>query len=140
MRLLKDKRGGARMIEAFLAAMMLLSCLTLVPTQPTHRDTNINLNAKAENVLLSLDCDGHLGKLIDQRDWRALGTCLEAALPITVWFNLTVLDSDMHALNEYPICNGGAVNDEIVSVEYICVSQNNLFAMYILKLQLAVAN
>ncbi|MCW3982996.1 MAG: hypothetical protein NWE96_03260 [Candidatus Bathyarchaeota archaeon] len=140
MRLLKDRRGQARVIEAFLASMLLLSCLTLIPAQSNFQNVsagNDNLESMAENALLSLNSDGQLSKLIDSRDWTNLSACIEAALPLMVWFNLTVYNADGEALNTYPICNGGAVSNKIASVEYVCVSPSSTFAVYVLQLQLA---
>ena len=39
---------------------------------------------------------------------------------MTVWFNLTVFDQNMHVVNPFPICNAGAVSEKIISVDYIC--------------------
>ncbi len=57
-----------------------------------------------------------------------------------MWFNLTVYDADMDVLNEFPICNGGAVSNQISSSTYVCASQNSSFAVYVLQLQLAVVD
>ncbi len=140
MRLLNDKKGQVRVIEAFFASVLLLSCLTLIPAQTTPKSPTDNLAWKAENVLLSLDSNGHLASLVDNHDWTALGDSVESALPLTTWFNLTVYDKDLNILNVFPICNGGAVNDKIVSFDYVCVSQSSTFAVYVLQLQLAVVN
>lgn len=140
MRLLQDKKGQIRVIEAFFASMLILSCLSLIPAQQSTQNPPVNLSSKAENVLLSLDGDGHLGRLIDDHDWAAVRGCVESALPLTMWFNLTVYDKDLNTLNEFPICNGGAVSNQISSVTYVCASQNSSFAVYVLQLQLAVVN
>ena len=140
MRLLRDKRGQVRVIEAFFASVLVLSCLTLIPAQPTTINPAVNLASRAENVLLSLDGDGHLGRLIDSRDWAGLRDSVESAVPLTMWFNLTVYDKNLNALNEFPICNGGAVSNQISSVTYVCASQNSSFAVYVLQLQLAVVD
>jgi hypothetical protein len=129
-----------RVIEAFFAAMLVLSCLTLIPAQQTQSQPSINLSAKAQNVLASLDGEGHLAELIDNRDWASLKSCFESALPLAMWFNLTVYDMNMQVLNEYPICNGGAVSNNVGAVTYVCASQNSTFAVYILQLQLAVVD
>ena len=140
MRLIRDKKGQVRVIEAFFASVLLLSCLTLIPAQTPTKNSNGDIAWKAENVLLTLDSDGHLASLVDNHNWAALGENVESALPLTTWFNLTVYDKGMNILNEFPICNGGAVSDKIVSVDYICVSQNSTFAIYVLQLQLAVVD
>jgi hypothetical protein len=138
MKLLADKKGQVRVIEAFFAAMLMLSCLTLIPTQENPRNIIVNQAWKAENVLLALDCDGHLAKLIDNHDWEKLEMCVESALPLTTWFNLTVFDKNQNVLNEFPISNGGAINGNIVSFSYVCVDQESAFTIYVLQLQLTV--
>ncbi len=140
MRLFRDKKGQVRVIEAFFASVLLLSCLTLVPAQSNQKSSTSGLASKAENILLSLNSDGHLASLIDNREWTLLGKCVESALPLTVWFNLTVYDKNMNVLNEFPICNAGAVSDTVVSVDYVCANQNSTFAVYVLQLQLSVVD
>ncbi|HMK95668.1 MAG TPA: hypothetical protein VK536_09760 [Candidatus Limnocylindrales bacterium] len=125
------------MIEAFLASMLLMSCLAMIPSQPNLQDSTGNLSSTGQNVLLSLDSNGHLATLVDNRDWTDLKSSIESALPLTVWFNLTVYDENMNVLNSFPICDGGAVSNSIVSVDYICASQNSLYTLYILQLQLS---
>jgi hypothetical protein len=137
MRLLNDKKGQVRIIEAFLASALLMTCLTLIPSQPNVKGPSEDLAATAQNVLLSLDSNGHLAVLVDNRNWTALKDSLESALPLTVWFNLTVFDKQMNILNDYPICNGGAVSDKIFSIDYVCASQNSTYTTYILRLQLS---
>ncbi len=137
MKLLNNKKGQIRVIEAFLASVMLLSCLTLIPAQTPQHPQNGNLASQAQNVLLSLDSNGHLSKLIDAADWVGLQKSVAAALPLTVWFNLTVYDADMHPLNAFPICNGGVVSDRVASASYVCASQNSTYTVYVLTLQLA---
>lgn len=139
MRLLRDKRGVARVIEAFLASMLLMSCIALVPSPPAVKDSSENLVLTAQNVLLSLDSSGHLATLIENQNWGALKNCLESALPLTTWFNLTIFDKNLICINSYPICNSGAVSDKIVSVNYVCASQSGTYTFYILQLQLSKA-
>jgi hypothetical protein len=141
--LLRDRKGQVRVIEAFFAATLLLSCLALIPAQSTSRDAftdSDKLESMAQNILLSLNSEGQLAKLVDNRDWANLGDCIEATLPLMMWFNLTVYDTNTHALNEYPICNGGAVNAKIASVDYVCATSNSTFAVYVLQLQLATVD
>jgi hypothetical protein len=140
MRLLSNKKGQVRVIEAFFASVLLLSCLTLIPAQTSPKSSIDTLAWKAENVLLTLDGAGDLTSLVDNHDWATLGRCVESAFPLTTWFNLTVYDKDMNVLNDFPISNGGAVSDKIVSFDYVCASQNSTFAIYVLQLQLAVVD
>jgi len=141
MRFVKDKKGQVRVIEAFFASVLILSCLTLIPAQPTPKNTSSsNLASLAENTLVSLDSDGHLSLLVASEDWAALGRCVESALPLSVWFNLTVYDVNSHPLNDYPICNGGAVSNTISSFNYVCASSSSNFEVYVLQLQLAAVD
>jgi hypothetical protein len=138
--LLNDKKGQVRVIEAFFASMLLLGCLALIPAQTIPRSSTVNLVWKAQNVLLTLDSDGHLAGLVDTRDWASLEQIVESALPLTTWFNLTVYDQNQNIMNSFPISNGGAISGNIVSYDYVCVSQSSTFAIYVLQLQLAVMN
>jgi hypothetical protein len=140
LRLLGDKKGQVRVIEAFFASVLLMSCLTLIPAQPNLKNSTENLASTAQNVLLSLDSDGHLATLIDNRDWAALKSSIESAVPLTFWFNLTVFDKDMHALNAFPICNAGAVSDKIASIDYVCVSRSSDYTIYTLRFQLSLVD
>jgi hypothetical protein len=133
-----DKKGQVRVIEAFFASMLILSCLALIPAQAPPKNSALNLAWKAQNVLLTLDSDGHLANLIDNHDWTKLGKCIESSLPLTTWFNLTVYDKNLNILNDFSISNSGSVSDRIISVDYVCVSQNSTFKIYVLQLQLSV--
>ena len=137
MRLKDDKKGQVRVIEAFFASLLLMSCLALIPAQPNLQNSTGDLSSTAQNILLSLDSNGHLSNLVDNRDWTGLRNSVESALPLTVWFNMTVFDDSMNCLHNFPISNAGAVSDKIVSLDYVCVSQSGNFAIYILRLQLA---
>jgi hypothetical protein len=140
MRFLRNKKGQVRVIEAFFASMLIMSCLALIPPQTTPKSSAINLGWKAQNVLLTLDRDGQLASLVDNHDWAKLGQCIESALPLTTWFNLTVYDKSQNVLNDFPISNGGSISARILSVDYVCVSQKSSFSVYTLQLQLAVIN
>jgi len=133
----KDRKGVVRVIEAFLASLLLMSCLSMIPAQPNLNDPTTNLVSTAQNVLLSLDSNGHLATLVDNRDWTGLQASIESALPLTDWFNLTVYEQNMKILNGYPISGGGAVSSKIVSVDYVCASQTSAYTVYILRLQLS---
>lgn len=132
-----DKRGVVRVIEAFLASLLLLSCLALIPAPSPVNNSSNTLTSTAQNTLLCLDSNGHLACLVDSQNWTALKACMSASLPLTTWFNLTVFDKNMNPLNPNPICNAGAVSDKIASFDYVCASQNSTFTYYIVRLQLS---
>lgn len=138
MRLLKDKRGQIRIIEAFFASVLLLSSLTLIPAvQKNSSDSDDVLSSTARNILISLDSDGHLASLIRNESWISLKSCIQSSLSPMVWFNLTVFDENMTPINDIPITSGSAVNDKTVAVDYVCASTSSDYAVYIVRLQLA---
>lgn len=138
---MNDKnKGQIRIIEAFLATLIIFSSLTissnLTLTQNVKR--NDDLASVGLQALMKLDADGNLGKLIDSKNWTALRNSLNIVLPTSLCFNLTVYDETMRQLNDETISNGALSSREIVSVEYICVSQSTAFRCYIIHLYLAV--
>ncbi len=138
MKLIGNKKGQARVIEAFFASILLFSCLTLIPPQPSIDDSSDNLSSLGHNILLSLDSNGNLAHLISNQNWSSLRSCLESALPLTVWFNLTVYDESMNTLNDFPICNAGSISEKIVSTDYVCASPSRDYDIYVLRLQLSL--
>lgn len=141
MRLLKDNKGQIRVIEAFFASILLFSVLTLVPTPRNARDTSDQtLISMGQNALISLDNNGYLSKLIENESWITLRECIQSAFPPTVWFNLTVFDENNAVLNNIPISSGSPINEKIVSLDYVCVSQSRNYNIYLIRLQLAVVS
>lgn len=141
MRLLNDKRGQIRVIEAFFAAIMLLSVVAMVSTPiDTKTDTTQTLTSTAQNALLSLDRNGQISSLIEAQNWNNLRMLIQTGLPAAAWFNMTIYDSNMTPLNDELISNGSPVSDSIVSIDYPCVSTSGDFAVYLVRLQVAVAD
>jgi hypothetical protein len=138
VRLLKDNKGQIRTIEAFFAAILMLSALTLIPAAQEHpSDPTVILSSTGQNILMSLDSDGHLAGLISNKSWISLKSCIESALSPMVWFNLTVFDEKMAPLNDIPITSGSPVNDRIAAVDYVCATTSSNYAICIVRLQLA---
>jgi hypothetical protein len=138
VRLLEDKNGQIRIIEAFFAAILLLSSLTLIPmVQERSSGSTENLSTVAHNILMSLDSDGQLAGLIGNASWVNLKSCVQSSLSPMVWFNLTVFDENMTPVNDVPVASGSAVNDRIAAVDYVCAGTGGNYAVYIVRLQLA---
>ena len=141
MRLLKDKKGQIRVIEAFFASILLFSILTLVPAPRNAGDTsNQTLISMGQNALITLDNNGYLSRLIENESWITLRECIQSAFPPTVWFNLTVFDENNTALNNVTISSGSPINEKIASLNYVCVSQSPNYTIYLIQLQLAVVS
>jgi hypothetical protein len=138
MKLLKDNKGQIRVIEAFFAAILMLSALTLIPAvQERSSDSTEVLSSAAQNILMSLDSNGHLAGLISNESWIDLKSCIQSSLSPMVWFNLTVFDENMTPINDIPLASGSPVNDRMAALDYVCASTNSNYAVYIVRLQLA---
>jgi len=140
VRLLKDNRGQIRIIEAFFASILLLSSLTLIPATQNNSNDSTILASTAHNVLMSLDRNGYLSSLVSNQSWMNLKSSIQSSLSPMVWFNLTVFDENMTCINDIPICSGSAVSDRIVAVDYVCASASSNYAVYIIRLQLALVD
>jgi len=141
VRFRKNRSGQIRIIEAFFASLLILATLALVPTQGGVEKTHYNtLHSVGTQVLIALDSNGMLSNLIEDSDWATLRNCVQSMLPVSLWFNLTVLDENMSILNDVAVSNGGSVSEEIVAVSYICAASSGNYAVYILRLQLAEAS
>ena len=136
-----ENRGQIRIIEAFLAVLIIFSSLAISANLATKQNTAEpnDLAYVGLQVLLKLDSDGRLGRCLDNRDWAGLRSSLNLLLPTGVSFNLTVYDGEMRQINEEIISNGGFNSQEIAFVNYVCVSQNQTFNYYVIYLYLAVA-
>ncbi|PVX23186.1 MAG: hypothetical protein CW716_12750 [Candidatus Bathyarchaeum sp.] len=137
----KNQRGQIRTIEALLASLLILSTIALVPTQfsieKTHYDTYYS---EGNQVLISLDSNGELSNMIENENWQSLKKSIQSMLPVSLWFNLTVFDSDMNTLNDVVVSNGGAISEEVVAINYVCASSTENYAVYLVRLQLAGAS
>jgi len=87
-------------------------------------------------VLTELDNDGTLGRLINQNNWTVLTENLRFLLPVGIAYNLTIYDEKLQQINSLPLSNG-KLSENIVTVEYLCASQNSEYNCYILHLQLS---
>ncbi len=137
----RKNAGQIRIIEAFLAAMVIFSSLAISTNfaavqNPAHRE---NLASAGLQCLLKLDSEGNLSKYIDYENWIALRDCLSLTLPAGVTFNLTVYDEQMQPINTDVLSNGGFSSQEIAFVDYLCASQEPIYRCYIVHLYLAVA-
>jgi len=136
-----ENRGQIRIIEAFLAGLIIFSSLAISANLAATQNTAApnDLAYVGLQVLLKLDYDGSLGRCLDNRDWSGLRDSLNLLLPTGVSFNLTVYDGEMRQINEEIVSNGGFSSQEVAFVNYVCVSQNQTFNYYVIYLYLAVA-
>ncbi len=133
-----DKRGMVRTIEALIASLLILSTIALVPaefgSEPTHYST---LSSQGTQVLVSLDSNGILSKLIEDGNWTSLKNCVQSMLPVSLWFNLTVFDENNNVLNDVFVSNGSPVSEDITAATYVCATSGGTYAVYLVRLQLS---
>jgi len=137
--MLKDKRGQIRVLEAFLATAVVFSALLL--TRPIYvafdnQDDQDALYALGLNVLVQLDREGELGRLINQRNWTEISSRLSIMLPMGVSYNFTVYDEELEILNNSSISSGDLNGRNVVSIQYLIVERTD-FNFYVVRLQLA---
>jgi len=136
-----ENRGQIRIIEAFLAAMVIFAGFAVSSnlTMPQSVKKSGDLSNVGLQALMVLDSDGSLDAYISDANWSGLRDALSAFLPIGVCFNLTVYDAQMQQLNDVAISNGGFSSQRIAFTEYVCASRNPVFRCYVVHLRMAVA-
>jgi len=138
-RMLSDKRGQIRVLEAFFATAVVFSALLL--TRPIYvafdnqNEENI-LYTLGLNVLVQLDQEGDLGRLIEQRNWTEISSRLSVMLPLGVSYNFTVYNESLEILNNSSISSGDLNGRNVVSIQYLVVERTD-FNFYVVRLQLA---
>ena len=136
-----QNRGQIRIIEAFLAVLIIFSSLAI------SANLSVTQNTKAPNglasiglqALLKLDSDGSLAEYVDNGDWPTLRDSLNLVLPAGIAFDLTVYNDQMQQVNTDVVSNGDFSSQDIAFVEYACASQGSDFHCYMIHLYLAVA-
>ena len=138
MRSFKDNHGQIRVIEAFFAAVLLLSALAMIPSETHVGGSNDQvLHSVAWRILITLDSDGTLSRLIENGSWIPLRECVQSLLSPAAWFNLTIFDENMNPINAIRMSSGSPINKDIVAVDYVCASLNSSYGIYIVRLQLS---
>lgn len=136
-----NNRGQMRTVEAFMSILLLFSAFGI--TALMHRASNpgkdVELSTIGLQTLLSLDRDGQLGRLIDERDWSALVECLNTLISLGVSFNLSIYNESLNLLNDVRLSNGAVSGGKVAAVQYLCASRGLQSYCYLLQLQLARA-
>ena len=132
--------GQIRIIEAFLAVLIIFSAFTVSANLPASRTTmkREHLASTGLHALMKLDEDGSLSRCIINQNFTALRESLSLVLPASLCFNLTVYDEQMRQINTDVISNGGFSSQDIAFAEYVCASRNTAFRCYVIHLFLAV--
>ena len=132
--------GQIRMIEAFLAILIIFSSYTLSSNLSLQNNVaHDDLSTVGLQALTKLDSDGSLGNCITDKNWSGLRQILSLALPTGISFNATVYDESMQQINADAVSNGAFGSQNIDFVECVCATQRPVFHNYIIHLHLAVA-
>ena len=138
MKFLENRRGQIRVIEALFASLLMLSSLALIPiAQKPQTKSSDALSSMATQVIVSLETDGRLSALVDERNWSSIHSSVQSLVPLSVWFNFTVFDEDLTILNDIPVCSGSPVSDNIASADCVIASMSSSYTLYVVRLQLA---
>jgi hypothetical protein len=137
--MLRNRNGQVRVLEALLASAVIFSALFItVPIRTAvenSRDREV-LYEIGLNMLIELDRDGELGSLIAKEDWLTVSKRLSTLLPLGVAYNLTVYDEDMAIFNNSPVSGGGALVNNVLSIQYLLAARVNC-QFYVIRLQLS---
>lgn len=138
----RKNAGQIRIIEAFLAVLIVFSSLTISSSINIRQDfgNHDHLSSTGLQALINLDSDGSLGEYIDDEDWAGLQDAINLALPSGISYNMTIYDMDMKQINSDVISNAGFSSQDILFVEHICATQSSNFQYYIIHLHLAAAS
>ncbi len=136
-----DNKGQMRTVEAFLAILLLFSALamTTLVSPASNFENDSTLAPIGMQALVSMDIDGQLGRLADERNWTALTNALKTLLPVSISYNLTLYNENLQPINNVSISNGIIPNQNVVSIHYPCASPSSQSSYYLLRLQLGKA-
>lgn len=139
MKMLNNNKGQIRTIEAFLAISVMFSVLVLTAPLSSTPDLERQgtLKKLGTHVLIELDNNGTLGKLIENGNWTALKQSMNLLLPTGVFYNLTVYDENMQRVNTQEVSNTNQQGLEAVVIQYLCGTQSSDTRFYTIQLQLA---
>jgi len=127
MKKTKSINGQMRIIEAILAAFVILFAITFIyafavtPLSPPYETSE--LEKVGHNVLHDLDDQRLLTRFVYNEEWENLTAALMISLPTDVYFNLTVYDSGGLVVNDMSISYGDpevfTASSSAASVTYI---------------------
>jgi len=139
LKMISNNKGQIRTIEAFLAISVMFSVLVLTAPMSSTPDFEKQgtLKKLGTNVLIELDNNGTLGRLIEGGNWTILKQSMDLLLPTGVFYNLTVYDENLQRVNTQEVSNTNQQGLEAVVIQYLCVTQSSDTRFYTIQLQLA---
>jgi hypothetical protein len=137
-----DNKGQIRIIEAFLAVSVMFTAVVFTtPMSPTPSlERQSSLKKLGIQILLSLDNNGTLGRLIEDEDWSGLRQTIDLALPQGIFYNMTIYDENMQKMNTQEIANTNQLGQEAMMTQHLCVTKSPDVRFYIVRLLLGWPN
>jgi len=138
-----NNKGQIRIIEAFLAVSVMFSAVvftTPVPSSTSSLDKQTDLRKLGMQVLIKLDNNGTLGRLIEDENWTAIRLTMDLALPKGIFYNETIFDENMQRINAEEIANTNQLGQEAVMTQYLCVMESPDVHFYTVRLLLGWPN
>lgn len=135
----RQNRGQIRILEAFLAVLLVSSALLLSSgfSQPETVEKDTQLESIGMQLLMQLDENSRLWELIDERNWTKTDATLREVMPFGIVFNFTIYDESGNTVNDVTVSNGVLAAERTVAVEYLCASRDLECQFYIVRLQLS---
>ena len=136
-----NNKGQLKTVEAFLSVLLLFSAFTITTQIFPSSDggKHNSLETLGLQTLLTINNDGQLSRLVDEKNWTTITHILNLALPIGISYNLTIYNSTQHPINDVVISNGFISDGNIASIRYPCASPNSQPNYYIIRFQIAHA-
>jgi hypothetical protein len=137
-----NNKGQIRIIEAFLAVSVMFSAIVFTTPMPipSSLERQSDLKKLGMQVLLSLDKNGTLGRLIEDEDWSGLRQAVDLALPQGILYNLTIYDESMQKINTWEIANTSQLGQEVAMTQHLFVTQSPDVRFYSVRLLLGWPN
>lgn len=98
----RNVKGQMRVVESVMAALIVITALSFLyfsaPTPSSQAYDTSELEKMGHNILHDFDEQGLLGRYVYRSEWDNLTLALDTALPINVYFNLSIYDANYQSI------------------------------------------
>ena len=98
----RNVKGQMRVVESIMAALIVITAITFLyfsaPTPSSQAYDASELEKMGHNILHDFDGQGLLARYVYRSEWENLTLALDTALPVNVYFNLSIYDSNYHSI------------------------------------------
>jgi len=146
-RIVKNSKGQMRVIEAIMAALIVVSAIVFLytfaatPSGKTYEASE--LEKIGSNILHDIDEQRLLSRFVYNGEWANLTAALVVSVPNDVYFNLTVYDINGNAIGHPLIQYGNSQmfisSKAVASVTYILSGYQSNYSPRVVVLKLVRA-